>query len=277
MDPTKFGSIYGMTTNLNVDNSIASYYLSNNIVTACLLVTETNFAGERMSNDLEMLKEDPRFLFLVKLLNKNTYLTDVNSHELTVFTEKNNGPEPTVHSILPLAYCNHSCFKTLTKIFLHGFIIVKTLLPIKQGDEIFDNYGPNCFKNDRAVRQKHLLRYYNFICECEACKNNWSVKRIEEKFSSGVIDNYNRFNEIYSRIIGNSRTMSKAHFEISYAIKGAPRTVDLLSDDINDIVKIVEFCYSNCSKFSIELYNTMDCLRMLIQLHQKPDLPLTIS
>lgn len=269
LDPTKFSSIYSMTRNLNCDRSTKCCYLANNILTAYLMATKTDYLGKKMDDDLGQLSEDPRFINLTKLLLKIAYLTDINSHELLAF--KAGEEISIIHTILPLAFSNHTCFRMITKIFTNGFVIVKSVLPIKKNEQIYDNYGPSCFENERNQRQAHLLRHYNFTCECVACKNEWSLKYIDEDLPSHIETQYHKMNNDFIQILENSKKLIQSHYSnYYYKNNDSQGNLKLLHDETQNIVKIIEFCYDNRQKNSSELNNATDCLKSLIRLNQKP-------
>lgn len=51
--------------------------------------------------------------------------------------------------------------------------MVRTLRFIGKGNEILDCYGPHFLSEKRLQRREHLERKYHFLCECEACMENW--------------------------------------------------------------------------------------------------------
>jgi len=52
---------------------------------------------------------------------------------------------------------------------------VRTIRPIKKGDEILDNYGYHYAVMSKGDRQKSLSGQYFFTCQCTACQENWPM------------------------------------------------------------------------------------------------------
>lgn len=51
--------------------------------------------------------------------------------------------------------------------------VVRTIRPIKNGEEILDNYGYHYAVMEKEDRQKTLSGQYFFVCQCSACLDNW--------------------------------------------------------------------------------------------------------
>lgn len=52
---------------------------------------------------------------------------------------------------------------------------MRTIRPIKKGDEILDNYGYHYAVMAKGERQKTLSGQYFFNCQCTACYENWPM------------------------------------------------------------------------------------------------------
>lgn len=54
-------------------------------------------------------------------------------------------------------------------------MIVKTIKPIRQGEIIYENYGPIYTNVIRDERETFLSQRYWFKCNCQACLENWPL------------------------------------------------------------------------------------------------------
>lgn len=246
-DPNKFSSIYSLSTNVKYDSSLSSEVLGNCILIAYQLVTKTNFIGQKLTGDLRVLKESKKFKFLIIFLIKLTYLVRTNGY---VHDKYKNVLEriPIFHAIIPgISYCNHKCFKETISIFLDGYIIVKTLGPVKKGGQIFINYGPNHMYHTLDERKKILENEYNFICHCKACVDDWPMKctelsSVNEKDYELFSDNQNIFRRLELFLSCIQKLMFFSTWDILEI------TDD--SDYWKDFVKCFSFFYARCPKNS---------------------------
>ncbi|XP_041785390.1 SET and MYND domain-containing protein 4 isoform X1 [Anopheles merus] len=75
-----------------------------------------------------------------------------------------------------LSMLNHSCASNVTRITLRdGRCAVLVTRPIAKGGQLYDNYGMHHCLMSRKERKTELLKQYRFICECEACVNNYPL------------------------------------------------------------------------------------------------------
>ena len=70
---------------------------------------------------------------------------------------------------LTLALMNHSCSPNTRIYFENSDIVVVTTVEVKQGEELFHNYGPDVLHFPKHLRQQILERQYQFTCDCNAC------------------------------------------------------------------------------------------------------------
>ncbi|KAG5895074.1 hypothetical protein JTB14_021038 [Gonioctena quinquepunctata] len=74
-----------------------------------------------------------------------------------------------------LAMFNHSCDPSLVRCNINRTILGRTIRPIRAGDVIYENYGPNYLWEDFDKRQHSLSFDYRFKCKCNACEGKWPV------------------------------------------------------------------------------------------------------
>lgn len=72
--------------------------------------------------------------------------------------------------MFPVANCmNHSCLPNVVSMSrsTNETLDVVAIRPIQPGDELHISYIDE--SEPRAQRQRKLLKYYQFTCECEKC------------------------------------------------------------------------------------------------------------
>lgn len=74
-----------------------------------------------------------------------------------------------------LSLFNHSCDPAVTRNFYGDRCIVRTIRPIRAGDELSDNYGAVFAMQSRSERRAKLLPQYFFECKCIACAEDWPL------------------------------------------------------------------------------------------------------
>lgn len=133
-------------------------------------------------------------IFIKKFLKKQTQIGTMNSHEIHNWPLKKGGLSDGnkkefsgslayESGIVPvgsggypfLSLLNHSCSPNVNRIFIDNMNILVVQRPIKNGDQLFDDYGYNFTNMTREHRQIGLLKQYRFGCCCEACVNEWPL------------------------------------------------------------------------------------------------------
>lgn len=74
-----------------------------------------------------------------------------------------------------MSLLNHDCAPNVIKAFIDDKIALIVQQPIKQGDQLFDNYGCHFANVAKSYRRMELLKQYRFKCDCDACKYNWPL------------------------------------------------------------------------------------------------------
>ena len=74
-----------------------------------------------------------------------------------------------------LSLFNHSCNPTVNRNFYGDVCVVRAIRPIKQGQEITDNYGAVNAIHSKEIRIEKMRYQYFFDCKCEACENDWPL------------------------------------------------------------------------------------------------------
>ena len=62
-------------------------------------------------------------------------------------------------------------FINCEKVF--GSTLIRSLVPLEQGQEVSENYGPVFYFKSKSEREVDLASRYWFNCECKACTEDW--------------------------------------------------------------------------------------------------------
>lgn len=83
---------------------------------------------------------------------------------------------------------NHSCAPNIKRLNVEDKVVLIVSRPITKGGQLFDSYRPNFNNQPRDQRQDALLKDYGFMCDCEACANNWPINKDLEVFSEDLLE-----------------------------------------------------------------------------------------
>lgn len=148
---------------------------------------------------------------------------------------------------------NHSCAPNVERVVdgITNHVVVRRF--INAGDQIFDNYGPNHRETILKERQNILKAEYNFICQCEACMNDYPLL---EKMSAPL--------ELYLEISEDRKFIKK--YEKKFVQQKFQEYRKYLTKNYKKYP-----CYEMCATEG----NLMECLWILmltqpLKLHLKP-------
>lgn len=118
--------------------------------------------------------------YIGNLILHNIQVLQFNAHEIFELQkdEKDNigRTEFIGGAIYPvLALFNHSCDPATVRYFDGKRVHVRTIRPLRAGEEIGENYGPIFTQNPRQDRQHQLKQQYKFECRCQPCDENWPL------------------------------------------------------------------------------------------------------
>ena len=74
-----------------------------------------------------------------------------------------------------LSLINHSCDPNVVRYYYGDLATVTVIRLIRQGEEIFDNYGYHYAVHELAERKEAFRNQYYFDCSCLACCNRWPL------------------------------------------------------------------------------------------------------
>ncbi|UJR26818.1 hypothetical protein I4U23_008131 [Adineta vaga] len=178
------------TEQMSVDDlfhySLTAYLLSE-------IIKSTNFL---QCNQLK--KRDTEQILLASVLLKHIQqmicnaqtisITKTNQMNEMIFDHDDDQDELTkrfASAIFPTcALMNHSCVPNIRCVFDQGYLRVYTARSIRQGEEIFNCYGPQkSLMPSTEQRQNVLFEQYFFKCQCEGCVE--MSKPVVEKIANG--------------------------------------------------------------------------------------------
>ena len=73
------------------------------------------------------------------------------------------------------SYFNHSCHPGTARYNIGRTMVLRSLVPVAQGQEISENYGPVFYFKSKSDRQRELGARYWFKCHCKACQENFPL------------------------------------------------------------------------------------------------------
>ena len=74
-----------------------------------------------------------------------------------------------------LSLINHSCDPNVVRHCYGDVLVVSVIRPIRQGEEILDNYGYHYATLSMDERRSKLRQQYFFDCACSACTHQWPL------------------------------------------------------------------------------------------------------
>lgn len=104
------------------------------------------------------------------------HLRQLSSNVLLILNQDliSGKEDPIAVGIYPsISMLNHSCEPDLQPIFFGSQLVLRSLRPIKSGEEICFCYGPTYLNTTFAKRQQRLKSQYFFNCNCRACTNRF--------------------------------------------------------------------------------------------------------
>lgn len=136
------------------------------------------FQGNTRLSDY--LKTEADENFFMEIVYHHTLTATMNMHGLDIidpFSEESNYIDTSYGSgSFPfLSMCNHSCIPNTVRLPFgrnYAFLVLRN---IPAGGHVWDNYGIHHCIHTLEERQSKLLQQYQFLCRCEACKNDYPL------------------------------------------------------------------------------------------------------
>lgn len=126
--------------------------------------------------------------YIGNLILHNIQVLQFNAHEVYELQKDQNDyigrTEFIGGAIYPiLALFNHSCDPATVRYFDGKRVYVHSMRPLREGEQIGENYGPIFTLNQKEERQLHLKQQYKFECRCQPCIEDWPLyKQMKNDF-----------------------------------------------------------------------------------------------
>lgn len=260
VDPNNYTSVYGLSYHRDLDIGFEVKVLSDSIRTACYFSREIGLIEDL---NLDMLKDNKSFIFILGLIEKNYLLVNSNTFSVTIpFTMEDVRISSAFSPLFSLF--NHSCAPMVIHSFHGEHFVSTTLCPIKKGQQIFDCYGQPYFTTPKRERQK-FLALYNFVCKCEACINDWSLLPKSSVKTARNAHCLSKFSGEISQLALSAQTLDNTASD--YILKNN-RLLDLKKKQA-DVAKIIDMSYNILEKNSLETMLATQILGKFIVLSMK--------
>ncbi|KAF7993687.1 hypothetical protein HCN44_010282 [Aphidius gifuensis] len=261
LDPTSYRSAYGLSHN-TVDKNLQLETKTWSIIVAYLLATKTKIFGKKFNkNEITNFKENKYFIFLINLIEINRIISDQNCFSIYA-SEK---IEKTWTIAPTFTFFNHSCIRMVVRRFIGNMMTLTALYPIKKNEQVFETYTVQYDKVCKFERQKYLMKWYQFNCQCQACTNDWCIPR------------ENSIRHLNNSIDMENIKIKKIFWEnklINFGRKFHDFTD--LSSDIKKIIDIIEENLRIYSNNSIKVVDVVQLLEDLLKIMQDKYLSLDI-
>lgn len=144
------------------------------------------------------------------------------------------------------SYINHSCIPNVTVLHKHNTTVVKSILPIKKGEQLFISYTvDDDFEGSLAGVNEKLERIYGFRCQCFICEREKSMRGVTHSRQQSESFSY----------IETSISKLRERFDLNLLIDLKNRSKDFLLKNPS-IIGSKEFSFVSsclCELFQIEL------------------------
>ena len=150
------------------------------MMAVCLLkiLKATHYFPDKSTEDTFTSDE----IFIGSLMMRHMNVLQFNAHEIYEFfrgDRANMKPNKNILigvGVYPQAsYFNHSCHPGTARYNIGRTMVLRSLVPVAQGQEISENYGPVFYFKSKSDRQRELGARYWFKCHCKACQENFPL------------------------------------------------------------------------------------------------------
>ncbi|XP_058807427.1 SET and MYND domain-containing protein 4-like isoform X2 [Phymastichus coffea] len=174
----KYKALYNLEGHESVRNRPEILTISlNTAFILHYLFTLTSFFGDNSDADILTLCKNKDVMFFGKLIACHATIIQINDHEFVEF--RDNEYEGIGSVIGPVAsLLNHSCNPNINRCTVMKDQTMQqvfyAICPIKQGSQIFDDYGCHFAFHSKTQREDFLKKYF-FKCSCLACVEIWPL------------------------------------------------------------------------------------------------------
>ena len=143
------------------------------VTAACLL-----HCLENLTNFFGTAVDDEMYFFCGGLLLHHLQSLPCNAHEVSeMIVNKGSfeSQEIGAAAYATLSLLNHSCDPNVVRHSYQDWAVLRAIRPIKDGEEIVDNYGYHHALHSVDERRSQLSKQYFFHCSCDACQGCWPL------------------------------------------------------------------------------------------------------
>ena len=173
----EFNAIYNLVTHA-ADRSVQDLFRRSVMAVFLLKFIESGSFFDNLHAEVD--EKDFRN-FVAGLILSHLQAFPCNAHEISELEIKKGD----IAASLPLeigagiystlSLFNHSCDPVANRNFYGDTCVVRTIKPVKKGEEISDNYGAVYAVHSWEERRAKLEPQYYFKCACQACMENWPL------------------------------------------------------------------------------------------------------
>jgi hypothetical protein len=126
-------------------------------------------------------------LFVTEFLHQYIAVAKYNAHQIDFNSRQAERADcvdvycvgSALYPILPLL--NHSCNANTIRFNIGNKVILVASRNILKGEKVTDSYGNTFLDMEKSDRQQYYKSKYNFVCECDACTQDYpTFMRLEE-------------------------------------------------------------------------------------------------
>lgn len=172
LDPSKYSSVFCLSTHNSINYELGTRILIESLLIAYFLTKKLKLS-QLWQFDLNGLKNDQWFLRFFRFVEYNNCLKHNNRLPVVLRTIDERELQNISSGITPcFSFFNHSCIPMIIRHIQSEHVITSSVVPIKRGEQIFDNYCTGFVVHDKPARDS-VLSLMDFNCKCEACINDW--------------------------------------------------------------------------------------------------------
>ncbi|XP_011304229.1 SET and MYND domain-containing protein 4-like [Fopius arisanus] len=185
LDSSKYSSVITLSTCAEKRSMEDLFRLSVGAATLTyILATMTNIFGDKLPGERDILLGHPWVIFAGAMILKHTQIHSVNSQMFCEWDPKESTSWTRAMALIPLyGLINHSCDNSVNYTSHGRYMALHTIRPIKQGEQIFDHRGVSFARIPRLERKAQRRQRFYFICNCQACEEDWPLYNDLPSFS----------------------------------------------------------------------------------------------
>ncbi|KAI4475035.1 hypothetical protein M0802_015321 [Mischocyttarus mexicanus] len=249
----KYRSIYSLVTNIE---KRSSYDVFTRTIDACILlyflVRCTTFFGKKDEMTLIEMSEFDDAIFIGGLILTHQQIIPSNVHTL----EETYDYSPKQRGVAAMAFYslfNHSCEANVIRYSAGKSIVMRTMYPIRKGEQLFDSYGEHYAITSRPKRRENLLKQFYFLCDCLPCRDNWptfaELDRAENLVKPPLQKSFIK------------ETLKNLDSYMLYIAKANTKIIEDRQDIIEDIINMIKILYERSLYPCLEMSKAVETIK----------------